>query len=431
MNIAVLGAQWGDEGKGKIVDLLTPHFSIVARYQGGHNAGHTVYANGRKFVLRLLPSGILHDGITCVIGNGVVVDPQALFAEIDEVTAAGVTIGDRLMISDKAHLILPYHRELDILSEARRGERKIGTTSRGIGPAYEDKIARRGVRVGDLANMDALASAVRHNVAARNRIIPESTMDADQVLADLEKAWQRMAPAVTDVSLFLSRARLAGRSIMYEGAQGTLLDIDHGTYPYVTSSNATVGGICTGLGVPPQAIDGVLGVAKAYTTRVGEGPLPSELTGALGDRLRESGQEFGAVTGRPRRCGWYDAVAVRYAVRVNGLSALALTKLDVLDGLPELQVCTAYRCKGATLTEMPGDQAQLAACEPIYETLPGWTAPTAGIQVYDQLPPEARAYIARLEDITGVSAAIVSTGSAREHTIFRDDTLAGEWFPKR
>jgi adenylosuccinate synthase len=431
MNIAALGAQWGDEGKGKIVDLLTPHFSIVARYQGGHNAGHTVYASGRKFVLRLLPSGILHDGITCVIGNGVVVDPQALFAEIDEVTAAGVSIGDRLMISDKAHLILPYHRELDLLSEARRGERKIGTTSRGIGPAYEDKIARRGVRVGDLGNMDALASAVRHNVAARNRIIPESTMDADQVLSELERAWQRMSPWVVDVSLFLARARQAGRSIMFEGAQGTLLDIDHGTYPYVTSSNATVGGICTGLGVPPQAIDGVLGVAKAYTTRVGEGPLPTELTGELGDRLRESGQEFGAVTGRPRRCGWYDAVAVRYAVRVNGLSALALTKLDVLDGLPELQVCTAYRCNGATLTEMPGDQAQLAACEPVYETLPGWTAPTAGVRVFDELPAEARAYIARLEEITGVTAAIVSTGSAREATIIRRDTIAGDWFQAR
>ncbi len=428
MNIAVLGAQWGDEGKGKIVDQLTPHFSIVARYQGGHNAGHTVYANGRKFVLRLLPSGILHDGITCVIGNGVVVDPQALFAEIDEVTAAGVSIGDRLTISDKAHLILPYHRELDILSEARRGERKIGTTSRGIGPAYEDKIARRGVRIGDLANMDALASAVRHNVAARNRIIPESTMDADQVLAELQQAWQRMSPWVADVSLFLSRARQAGRSIMFEGAQGTLLDIDHGTYPYVTSSNATIGGVCTGLGVPPQAIDGVLGVAKAYTTRVGEGPLPTELTGELGDRLRESGQEFGAVTGRPRRCGWYDAVAVRYAVRVNGLSALALTKLDVLDGLPELQVCTAYRCKGATLTEMPGDQAQLAACEPVYETLPGWTTPTAGVRVFDELPEEARAYVARLEEITGVTAAIISTGSSREATIIRRDTIAGKWF---
>jgi adenylosuccinate synthase len=424
----VLGAQWGDEGKGLIVDLLTPHFSIVGRYQGGHNAGHTVYANGRKFVLRLLPSGILHDGITCVIGNGVVVDPQALFSEIDEVTAAGVTIGDRLVLSDKAHLILPYHRELDVLSEARRGERKIGTTSRGIGPAYEDKIARRGVRVGDLADMDALASAVRHNVAARNRIIPDSTMDADQVLEDLRKAWQRMKPLVADVSLFLSGARADGRSIMYEGAQGTLLDIDHGTYPYVTSSNATVGGVCTGLGVPPQAIDGVLGVAKAYTTRVGEGPLPTELTGELGNRLRESGQEFGAVTGRPRRCGWYDAVAVRYAVRVNGLNALALTKLDVLDGLPELQVCTAYRCKGATLTEMPGDSAQLAACEPVYESIPGWSTPTAGARSFDDLPREAKAYVARLEAITGVPAAVVSTGSAREDTIIRRETIAGRWF---
>lgn len=428
MNIAVLGAQWGDEGKGKIVDLLTPNFQIVARYQGGHNAGHTVYANGRKFVLRLLPSGILHEGVTCVIGNGVVIDPQALFAEIDEVAAAGVTIGDRLIISDKAHLILPYHRELDLLSEARRGERKIGTTSRGIGPAYEDKIARRGVRVGDLANMEALASAVQHNVAARNRIIPESTMDAGHVLDELKKAWTRMGPWVTDVSLFLSRARQDRRPIMFEGAQGTLLDIDHGTYPYVTSSNATIGGVCTGLGVPPRAIDGVLGVAKAYTTRVGEGPLPTELTGEMGNRLRESGQEFGAVTGRPRRCGWYDAVAVRYAVRVNGLDALALTKLDVLDGLPELSVCTAYRCHGGTLTEMPGDQAQLAACEPVYETLPGWTAPTAGVTVFDDLPAEARAYIARLEEVTGVPAAVVSTGSAREATIIRKDSIAANWF---
>jgi adenylosuccinate synthase len=428
MNIAVLGAQWGDEGKGKIVDLLTPNFSIVARYQGGHNAGHTVYANGRKFVLRLLPSGILHDGITCVIGNGVVVDPQALFAEIDEVTAAGVAIGDRLLISDKAHLILPYHRELDLLSEARRGERKIGTTSRGIGPAYEDKIARRGVRVGDLANPASLRGAVEQNVAARNRIIGDSTMDAGQVIEDLARAWERMAPWVTDVSLFLSRARAAGRAIMFEGAQGTLLDIDHGTYPYVTSSNASIGGVCTGLGIGPRAIDGVIGAAKAYTTRVGEGPLPTELHGEMGNRLRESGQEFGAVTGRPRRCGWYDAVAVRYAVRVNGLDALALTKLDVLDGLPALQVCTAYRCRGNTLTEMPGDVAQLAECEPVYETLPGWTAPTAGARRFKDLPAEARRYIARLEEITGVPAAIVSTGSAREATIIRHDTVAGAWF---
>ena len=426
MNIAVLGAQWGDEGKGKIVDLLTPNFSIVARYQGGHNAGHTVYANGRKFVLRLLPSGILHDGITCIIGNGVVIDPQALFSEIDEISAAGISVGDRLVISDKAHLILPYHRELDLLSEARRGERRIGTTSRGIGPAYEDKIARRGIRVGDLANPDSLADAVRHNVDARNRLIAESTMDWRQVIEEMRRAWERMAPWVTDVALYLSRARAAKRSIMYEGAQGTLLDIDHGTYPYVTSSNATVGGVCTGLGVGPRAIDAVLGVAKAYTTRVGEGPLPTELTGEIGNRLRETGQEFGAVTGRPRRCGWYDAVAVRYAVRVNGLDALALTKLDVLDGLAELDVCTSYRCRGTTLTEMPGDLAQLAACEPVYETLPGWTAPTKGIRRFEDLPREARAYIARLEEITGVPAAIVSTGSGREDTILREGILSPE-----
>jgi adenylosuccinate synthase len=428
MNLAVLGAQWGDEGKGKIVDLLTRHFSIVARYQGGHNAGHTVYAGGRKFVLRLLPSGILHEGITCVIGNGLVVDPQALFAEIDELAHAGIDAGDRLVISDKAHLILPYHRELDLLSEARRGERRIGTTSRGIGPAYEDKIARRGIRVGDLANPDSLAGAIQQNVAARNRLIAESTMDWRQVLDDLKQAWTRMRPWVTDVSLFLAQARQAGRSIMFEGAQGTLLDIDHGTYPYVTSSNATIGGVCTGLGVGPKAIEGILGVAKAYTTRVGEGPLPTELTGELGNRLRESGQEFGAVTGRPRRCGWYDAVAVRYAVRVNGLDALALTKLDVLDGLPELQVCTAYRCRGAQLTEMPGDLAQLAACEPVYETLPGWTLPTAGVRDFDRLPREARAYIARLEEVTGVPAAVISTGSAREDTIIRDGSVASGWF---
>jgi len=421
MNLAVLGAQWGDEGKGKIVDLLTPNFSIVARYQGGHNAGHTVYANGRKFVLRLLPSGILHPDIRCIIGNGVVIDPSALFAEIDELATAGIEVGDRLIISDKAHLILPYHKDLDLLSEARRGERRIGTTSRGIGPAYEDKIARRGVRVGDLANPASLAEAVQHNVEARNRLIAENRMDYKDVLEMLEQAWRRMSRWVTDVSLYIARARQKGDAIMFEGAQGTLLDIDHGTYPYVTSSNATIGGVCTGLGIGPKAIDTVLGVAKAYTTRVGEGPLPTELTGAIGDRLRETGREFGAVTGRPRRCGWYDAVAVRYAVRVNGLDALALTKLDVLDGLTELQVCTAYRCNGTTLTEMPGDHAQLAACEPIYETLSGWTTPTQGLKNYDQLPREARSYVARLEEITGVPAAIVSTGSGRDETILRSD----------
>jgi adenylosuccinate synthase len=421
MNIAVLGAQWGDEGKGKIVDLLTPHFDIVGRSQGGHNAGHTVYANGKKFILRLIPSGILHPGIACVIGNGLVVDPQALFAEVDELERAGISVGDRLVISDRAHLILPYHRELDLLSEARRGERKIGTTSRGIGPAYEDKIGRRGVRVGDLAQSAALEEAVQHNVAARNRLVSDQPMDWRKVVEDLRAAWERLRPMVADVALYLARAQAEGRRVLFEGAQGTLLDIDHGTYPYVTSSNATIGGVCTGLGVGPRAIGSVLGIAKAYTTRVGEGPLPTELTGPMGDRLRESGKEFGAVTGRPRRCGWYDAVAVRYAARINGIDALAITKLDVLDGLDEIPICTAYRSVGTTLTEFPGDVAQLAACEPVYESLPGWRTPTSGVRRYDDLPAEARRYISRLEEVSGVPAAIVSTGSAREDTILREE----------
>src|SRR5262245_5819510 len=422
-NIAVLGAQWGDEGKGKIVDMLTPHFAAVARYQGGHNAGHTVYVKGTRFVLHLIPSGILHPCVTCIIGNGVVVDPQALFKEVDELARMGVKVDGRLLISEKAHVILPYHRELDVLSEARRGERKIGTTSRGIGPAYEDKIGRRGIRAGDLADARALEQNVRDNVVARNRLVQDSHMEWQAVLQQLLESGARLLPIVRDVSCMRAEAMRSEKSSVFGGAQGTLLDIDHGTSPYVTSSNASIGGVCTGLGVGPRAIDGVLGVAKAYTTRVGEGPLPTELTGELGDRLRESGKEFGAVTGRPRRCGWYDAVAVRYACRVNGLDALALTKLDVLDGLRELQVCTAYRCRGATLTEMPGDLAQLAACEPVYETLPGWTTPTSGVRRYEDLPREARAYVTRLEEVTGVPAAIVSTGSAREDTIMREGML--------
>jgi len=345
MNLVVLGAQWGDEGKGKIVDLLTQHFAIVGRYQGGHNAGHTVYVNGTKFILRLIPSGILHAGVTCVIGNGVVVDPDALFSEVDELAKNGIDVDGRILVSDKAHLILPYHRDLDLLSEARRGERKIGTTSRGIGPAYEDKIARRGIRVADLVDPKGLEQNVRDNVTARNRLVQDSTMDWKPVYDQLLRHAERIRPMVRDVSVLLTEAMRAGKSILFEGAQGTLLDIDHGTYPYVTSSNASVGGVCTGLGIPPRAIGKVLGVVKAYTTRVGEGPLPTELTGEMGNRLRESGNEYGAVTGRPRRCGWYDAVAVRYAARINGLDGLALTKLDVLDGLERIDICTAYRCQ--------------------------------------------------------------------------------------
>jgi adenylosuccinate synthase len=427
-NIAVLGAQWGDEGKGKIVDLLTPNFSAVARYQGGHNAGHTVYVKGQKFVLHLIPSGILHPGVTCIIGNGVVIDPLALFKEIDELARLGVTVDGRLLISEKAHVILPYHRELDVLSEARRGERKIGTTSRGIGPAYEDKIGRRGIRICDLlGDRAALEQEVRENVHARNQIIKDSTLDWGPVFDQMLAHGERIRPWAADTSLVLHKLMRDGKSVMFEGAQATLLDIDHGTYPYVTSSNASVGGICTGLGVPPRAISGVLGVAKAYTTRVGEGPLPTELSGALADRLRESGQEYGASTGRPRRCGWYDAVVVRYSARINGIDGLALTKLDVLDGLPEVHLCTGYTTPQGTITEFPADLRSLVGATPIYETMPGWSTPTKGATQVDQLPENARKYIKRLEELSGVDCAIISTGSDRTETIVKPDSVVGRW----
>src|SRR5688572_28357199 len=427
-NIAVLGAQWGDEGKGKIVDMLTPHFSAVARYQGGHNAGHTVYVDGQKFVLHLIPSGILHPGVTCVIGNGVVVDPEALFKEVDELARVGVSVDGRLLVSEKAHVILPYHRELDVLSEARRGERKIGTTSRGIGPAYEDKIGRRGIRICDLlGDRAALEQEVRENVSARNHIIKDSTLDWRPVFDELVSHGERIRPWAADVSLVLAGLMRDGKRVMFEGAQATLLDIDHGTYPFVTSSNASVGGICTGLGVPPQKISAVLGVAKAYTTRVGEGPLPTELTGALAERLREGGQEYGASTGRPRRCGWYDAVVVRYSARINGLDALALTKLDVLDGLPEVHLCTGYKTPHGVVTEFPANLRTLASAEPVYETLPGWTRPTKGATRVEQLPPEAQRYVRRLEEISGVACAIISTGSDRAETIVTPGGAVSRW----
>jgi adenylosuccinate synthase len=427
-NIAVLGAQWGDEGKGKIVDMLTPHFSAVARYQGGHNAGHTVYVERTKFVLHLIPSGILHPGVACIIGNGVVIDPKALFREVEEIARAGIDVDGRLKISEKAHVILPYHTELDVLSEARRGERKIGTTSRGIGPAYEDKVGRRGIRVCDLlGDRNALAGEVRENVSARNRIIIDSTLDWKPVFDQLVEQGERMRPWVTDVSLFLHSLMKDGKGVMFEGAQATLLDIDHGTYPFVTSSNASVGGVCTGLGVPPRAIGGVLGVAKAYTTRVGEGPLPTELTGEIEARLRETGQEFGASTGRPRRCGWYDAVVVRYSARINGLDAIALTKLDVLDGLPEVFVCTGYRTRTGTITEFPADLRVLAAATPVYERMPGWSSPTRGVTDFEKLPLEAQRYVRRLEEVSGVDCAIVSTGSERSETIVKKGSVVAGW----
>jgi adenylosuccinate synthase len=428
-NIAVLGAQWGDEGKGKIVDMLTPHFAAVARYQGGHNAGHTVYVEGKKFVLHLIPSGILHPGVTCIIGNGVVIDPQALFKEVDELAKLGINVDGRLMISEKAHVILPYHRELDVLSEARRGERKIGTTSRGIGPAYEDKIGRRGIRICDLlGDREALAHEVRENVHARNQIIKDSTLDWKPVFDQMVAYGDRMRAWVGDVSLFLAVAMEQDKRVMFEGAQATLLDIDHGTYPFVTSSNASIGGVCIGLGVPPRAIGGVLGVAKAYTTRVGEGPLPTELSGELADRLRESGQEYGASTGRPRRCGWYDAVVVRYSARINGLDALALTKLDVLDGLSEVPICVGYRTANGTITEFPADLRALANAEPVYESMPGWTTPTKGVTRFELLPLEAQRYVRKLEEVSGVECAIVSTGSDRAETIVRPESIVGKWF---
>ena len=427
MNIAVLGAQWGDEGKGKIVDLLTPHFAVVGRYQGGHNAGHTVYVRGQKFVLHLIPSGILHAGVTCLVGNGVVVDPTALFHEVDELKGLGIDVDGRLFVSDRAHIILPYHRELDVLSEARRGERKIGTTSRGIGPAYEDKIGRRGVRLCDLTDAPALAEEIEHNVHARNQIIKDTHLDWRQVYDTLLAQAERLKPWTTDVSLRLHQAMAAGQRVLFEGAQGTMLDIDHGTYPFVTSSNASIGGVCTGLGVPPQAVGGVLGVAKAYTTRVGEGPLPTELHGEMGTRLRESGNEYGASTGRPRRCGWYDAVAVRYAARLNGLQSIALTKLDVLDGLETIEVAVASRIGGRVVEEFPAALPPGEACEPVYEQWPGWTTPTKGATRFDALPEAARKYVARLEEVSGVPIALVSTGSDREETIIRDDRPLAAW----
>ena len=430
VNIAVIGAQWGDEGKGKIVDLLAPAFAVVARYQGGHNAGHTVFVNGRKFVLHLIPSGILHPNVTCVIGNGVVVDPMALFKELDELRAEGIDPEGRLFVSDRAHVILPYHRDVEAAAEAARGDRPIGTTSRGIGPSYEDKAGRRGVRVCDLADHapdGQVAQTLRANVAARNQSVGGEPVDWEAVQRDLMAVWERLRPLVADVSLLLGDAHRDGRRVLYEGAQGTMLDIDHGTYPFVSSSNGTIGGVCTGLGVGPHTIGGVLGIVKAYTTRVGEGPLPTELTGEAGEVLRESGREYGASTGRPRRCGWYDSVVARYAVRVNGLQAFALTKLDVLDSLREVRVCTGYQCGDELVTEFPVDAAKLEACVPVYETLPGWDTPTAGVTRFDDLPAEARQYIARLEEVGGAPVAIVSTGSDRADTIVRDGSLVEQW----
>ena len=430
VNVAIVGTQWGDEGKGKVVDLLTPAFSIVARYQGGHNAGHTVFVNGRKFVLHLIPSGILHAGVTCVIGNGVVVDPDALFTELDELQREGIDPTGRLFISERAHLILPYHRDVEQAAEAARGDRRIGTTSRGIGPSYEDKSGRRGIRVSDLAeaNPDGpLGDSIRANVSSRNRLVGGKPLDWRAVYDRLLEAWLRLKPLVTDVSRLLADGAHDGHRIMFEGAQGTMLDVDHGTYPFVSSSNGTVGGACAGLGVAPKLIGGVLGVAKAYTTRVGSGPFPTEIGGVFGEALRESGEEYGASTGRPRRVGWFDAVILRYAARLNGLDAIALTKLDVLDSMKEIKLCTHYQDGDATLTDFPASGTRLAHSEPRYETLPGWSRPTAGIRQFDELPDEAKQYIARLEEAVGVPIGLISTGSDRDETIIRENSVVAGW----
>jgi adenylosuccinate synthase len=431
-NIVIAGAQWGDEGKGKVVDLLTSRVQVVARYNGGHNAGHTVIVGGRRFVLHLVPSGILHEGILCVIGNGVVVDPVAFEREAGELRSLGVEVGDNLVLSDRAHLILPHHRALEALSEEQRGDRRIGTTLRGIGPSYEDKAGRRGITLGDLlrpaALPDKLAEARRHYEEVLRGAGRPPEVDWERVVADLAAFGERHRSRIADVSLVLHRQMKLGCSILFEGAQATLLDLDHGTYPYVTCSAAAAGGAATGLGVPPTRIDGVLGVAKAYCTRVGTGPFPTEQHGPEADAVRERGGEYGATTGRPRRCGWFDAVAVRYAVRVNGFDALALTKLDVLDALDSIPVCTGYRFEGATLDELPADTRVLEACEPVYETLPGWKAPTAGVRDWAMLPHNARRYVERLEELVGTGVGLVSTGPDREQTIVRATSALASWF---
>ena len=431
-NIIVAGAQWGDEGKGKVVDLLTEKVQVVARFNGGHNAGHTIKFGTQQFILHLIPAGILHPGILCVMGNGMVIDPWALEKEMGELVARGVAVDDNLVISDRAHLILPHHRALEAMEEEGRGARKIGTTLRGIGPAYEDKAARRGLRMADLGRPAALGAKLdeaRRGYEERCRARgARAEVDWERLVDELAGFGERLRPRIADASLVLHREMAQGYSVLFEGAQATLLDVDHGTYPFVTSSSAVAGGALTGLGVPPTRIDGVLGIAKAYTTRVGAGPLPSEIGGALEQQLREKGHEYGASTGRPRRCGWFDAPVVRYSVRVNGFDTLALTKLDVLDDLAEVRICTAYRGEGESITEFPADLSALEASEPVYETLPGWRTSTAGVRDFALLPAAARRYVERVSELVGCEVGIVSTGSDRAHTILRDKSAVASWF---
>jgi len=435
----VVGAQWGDEGKGKIVDVLSESFPLVARYAGGHNAGHTVIINGKKFILQLVPSGVLRPGCRGVIGNGVVLDPIAFLKEIAGLRATGVAMDDNLFISNRAHVILPYHRMIELAAENAPGRVKIGTTSRGIGPTYEDKMGRRGLRVADLLDLKLLKTHIENAVREKNMIahalFNSEPLDADKMFLEYSQAAEKIAPFVCDTALLLNRALQSGESIMFEGAQGTMLDIDHGTYPFVTSSSATSGGAVIGTGVAPTAIDRVIGVTKAYCTRVGGGPFPTEALDAMGEQLRARGNEFGAVTGRPRRCGWLDLPLLRYSAMINGISWLVVTKLDVLDELTEIPICVRYRINGKETAEIPAQDSGYAKIEPIYEKMPGWKTSTQGVRSMEKLPKAARTYLAFVEKETGARVGMVSTGPDREQTIvveeFADELKAAASQKKR
>jgi adenylosuccinate synthase len=422
-NLIVLGAQWGDEGKGKLVDLLSDRFDVVIRYQGGHNAGHTIIVGERKFVLKLIPSGILHPGKAAVIGNGLVVDPLALVNEIDALEAAGVDVARQLRISNRAHVLLPFHRLMERLSEARPGRVSIGTTSRGIGPCYEDKAGRRGIRFADFVRYDCFEQAYDALLKEKIEILKAFDLFGDyDDGADRDRFRQvaeRLRPLVCDTAALLGQNIRDGKKLLFEGAQGTMLDLDHGTYPFVTSSSSTAGGACTGTGVPPNRISGVVGICKAYITRVGGGPFPTELHDAVGEQIRKRGKEFGAVTGRPRRCGWFDVPLLRYSAMINGFDSLVITKLDVLDELEEIPVCLEYQTNGESVEDMPPSSDELGRMQPVYECLPGWKASTFGISEWGKLPERARDYLEFLEKVTGVEVGCVSTGPERNQTIIR------------
>lgn len=427
-SVAVIGTQWGDEGKGKVVDLLTPKADVVARFQGGPNAGHTIVVQGQQYILHTVPTGVLHPGTKAVIGNGVVIDPPALSEEIEGLRRQGIDIQGNLFISRKAHLILPYHRAIDVAREAFRGDRRIGTTGRGIGPAYTDKIARMGVRFADLFDEPLLHDRLQANLAEKNPLIEavygHTGCELDELFTWCLTWRDKLACYLTDTEQLLREAILRGESLLFEGAQGTMLDIDHGTYPFVTSSNVTIGAVCTGLGVPPSRINHVLGVAKAYTTRVGMGPFPTELCDDVGERMRTVGAEYGATTGRARRCGWFDAVMIRQAAWLNGITSLSLTKLDVLDRYEHIKICTAYEYKGKIFKEMPDELEVLLHCQPHYTEMNGWQESTVGITQYEELPKPARAYIEDISSRIGVPISIISTGSGREQSIILRDPFA-------